>query len=942
MYCFTPVLRYRRVARTEGRALADGFFSLAFSLVPWAVGAYVLVSLLQYSVPLLFIYKLSTLQGNVDVLLAEIGPLALLAISGFLLVVAQLNLERHISLKLCREFEHLLARKMQPGVEVSALERLVSRDFNVVLDSFGNSVNLLVIPLFLTLSILLALLVFGAAGFWAIAVIGVFLPLSYLLSRLSDRNYHRIMNLTAQRIEQCSAWLRKGPWLKQFADRTALQSIERTLADEGSLRNLDTLLRGADSYIIGFGRLIPFVMLGLLGASESATVWDGAIIWLSIPLLAAVLALPRSYVGYKAVGRSLEALGSLYLNSSRHPLLRAATADQEDGVIEFDTDWPIWPAALVELIPGPLDSQREVLHTLLSAFRLVPELGQNPQQVLQLRIELDGGNLSAGQRLRLQLLRGVFLASTQGRELSIDHDLSALDAAAALAVKDALERLPWVSFSPVAASAIVQREALAQVGERTVPTVRAVEPALGRYGLRNLFRYCCWGVLMLLVPALMMSYAANLTLPAAGFSSGQVLLYGVVGVVAGATAGLFIENLLRSCFTHLFIDGLRDIRATDLADAMQVVSRDVTTAFERIAWYSHDIAWIIALFLSNGVALWMGFGLFGVAVALLFSGLLAVLYRVSVSELYGTRVESVKGFDSLLRSAHVAYSISRVGGVGFARLGDWLALTQRRAIAEGVRHFYTTRMRSVITRTITAASCSLLSDLVIVLVVLMGSLYQTSDSAFVLAVTALLLVRSDLTNVFLAITGFKSQSASLGRLQHFARRKSSVAVMVAGQNLSIAPFVAQRAYRDLSLERGRLYSLSGHSGSGKSDYLKGVAGITNVVTEEAAVAQATISSCYYLDSNTPALLGSEPGATSWLDTWLSDLPEGCHHLLLLDEPFSMFPVEQLAERVQALGHYVELSGNTVVLVDHRCRLEHDIELSKLAIGDCPVQGASHE
>lgn len=61
MYCFTPALRYRTVARSEGQVFADGFFGLAFRLAPWAVGAYVLVSLLQYSVPLLFIYKLSTL-----------------------------------------------------------------------------------------------------------------------------------------------------------------------------------------------------------------------------------------------------------------------------------------------------------------------------------------------------------------------------------------------------------------------------------------------------------------------------------------------------------------------------------------------------------------------------------------------------------------------------------------------------------------------------------------------------------------------------------------------------------------------------------------------------------------------------------------------------------------------------------------------------------------
>ncbi|WP_434728834.1 hypothetical protein [Pseudomonas soli] len=944
MYCFTPALRYRTLAHTEGRAFADGFFGLAFSLAPWAVGALVLVSLLQYSASLLFIYKLSTLvaaKDGAEIDLADTALLALLAVSGFLLVVSELNLERYISLRLCREFERLLVRKMQPQVQVSLLERVVSRDFSVILDGIGASVDLLAIPVFLLFSVLLALLHFGAAGIWALAVIGMFLPLSYLLSRLSDRNYQRIMEIAAQRIEQCSAWLRKGPWLKQFADRTVLQNIERILAGERSLRSLDTLLRGADSYIIGFGRLIPFVVLGLLGVPESASIWDGAIFWLSIPLLAALLALPRSYVSYKAVGRSLEALNGLYRFSSHHALSQPVGADQAHGVIEFDADWPIWPAVLGELIPRPLDSQCKELHALLGAFRLVPELGQDPRQVLQLPIELDASNLSAGQRLRLQLLRGVFLARAQDRTLSIDDDFSALDSAAARAVKDALERLPGISFSPSAASAIEQRNGLLQVCERTASTASSGGLALERYGLGDLFRSCCWGALMLLVPASMMSYAANLTLPETGFSSWQVLLYALSGVGAGVAAGLFIENLLRSRFSRVFIDGLRDIRVTGLADALQVVSRDVTTTFERIAWYAHDIAWIIALLLCNGVALWLGFGLFGIAVALLFSGLLAVLYQLSISELYRTRVQSVRGFDSLLRSAHVAFSVSQASGRGFERLGEWLALTQRGAIAEGLKHFYTTRMRSVITRTVTAASCTLLSDLVIVLVVLMGSLNRASDSALVLAVTALLLVRSDLSNVFLAITGFKSQSVSVERLQHFARPKSVVAVAIAGQSLRIAPFVAQRAYRALSLEQGRLYSLSGHSGSGKSEYLKGVAGITDVVVDKEDVAEAITSTCYYLDSNTPALLGAEPGASRWLDTWLSALPEDRHHLLLLDEPFRALPAEQLAERLRVLRHYVELSGNTLVLVDHRCRLEHDIELGELAIGNYLAQGSTH-
>ena len=96
-----------------------------------------------------------------------------------------------------------------------------------------------------------------------------------------------------------------------------------------------------------------------------------------------------------------------------------------------------------------------------------------------------------------------------------------------------------------------------------------------------------------------------------------------------------------------------------------------------------------------------------------------------------------------------------------------------------------------------------------------------------------------------------------------------------------------------------------------------------------------------MDSNALALLGVEPGASGWLDTWLNALPEDRHHLLLLDELFSALRAEQLAERVKALHCYIGRSGNTLVLVDHRCRLEHDISLCELVITDCSVQGNTH-
>ena len=70
-------------------------------------------------------------------------------------------------------------------------------------------------------------------------------------------------------------------------------------------------------------------------------------------------------------------------------------------------------------------------------------------------------------------------------------------------------------------------------------------------------------------------------------------------------------------------------------------------------------------------------------------------------------------------------------------------------------------------------------------------------------------------------------------------------------------------------------------------------------------------------------------------TALARILVGKPKILMLDEPFSALPSEQLAERVQALHRFVERSGNTLVLVDHCCRLEHDIELGELVSGVRP-------
>lgn len=933
MYCFTPAIEYGGSDRMPIDSLHGGILRVALRLSTPATTAYLLLLVLQYILPLLFIFKLSNLvsdQGAARFTMGDGATLLWLALCSFLVVVGQLNLERYFSLRVCSIFDHLLSRHTCRGVTLPVLERLASRDLNVVLEGIGTSFNLFAIPVFLMLAALGAVSLYGTTGLGVAVLIAAFVPLSYGLSKLSDRNYERIMDKVTQRIEQCSTWLRDGPLLKQFNDPTSLRAVEQTLADELSLRDRDTLLRGADSYIVGFGRLVPFVLLAIAGAGAYLLPWDGAAFWLAIPLISAMLSLPRAYLSFKAVDRSLMELDALFEGLDSNEASRLCASDAKSAV-RFDEHWPVWPSSFMALVPGLHPHKLAEVESLLVAFRLVPELGGSVQVVADKFIEMDACNLSNGQRLRLQLIRGVFLARAQNRSLLIDHDLSSLDDASVQSVIDALEHLPNVQFSPAAIQSIERRAHSVKTGAAlNFPEMPRCENAnRPHFGLVDLTKLCVLGVIALLVPAVMMSYAGNLTLPSSDPGVGWVLAYIATGIASGVSAGLFIESSLRRHLAQHLCQGLKDVCAGDSANGLQIVSRDTTTVFERIAWYAHDISWISALLACSVGALWLGFGLPGLVLALFFAGALTGLYRLSIHELYRTRTATVAGFDALIRSAQASHSIASASASSLGQLSQWLTNTQQNISMQGMAHFYQTRMISVIARTMTAASCVLLSDLIIVLIVMFGSAYQASSYGFVLAVTSVLLVRSDLSNVFLAITGFKSQSLSVERLLHFGAIKQKVPLQVDAGLVHIAGFTSQRSYKPVTLHRGAVQLLKGASGVGKSDYLKGVAGVIEIVQvlEDDMTHDLGLRTYYFNQTLFAGIIDVVDPIDGLMD-WLTALPADGRQLVFLDEVFLHLPAEALVTVAGRLQVYGALSGNTLVLVDHRLELDRAVDLAE--------------
>lgn len=934
LYMFTPTIRHENL-NCPLVDLKGGGLEVALKISVIATSSYIGLLTIQYIIPLLFIYQLSTLFSNGEIAALSVKDavaLLVFALSAFFVSVAQVNLERYFSARFCALFKSLLISRHQAesSATLAQMERVASRDLNAVLDGLGSALSVFAIPVFLVCAGLGSVYLYGVAGLWVLILIAAFIPISYGLSVLSDRNYHKVMDKVAHRIEKCSLWIREGPFLKQFSCQKQLRDIQQTVSVELLLRDRDTLLRGIDSYIIGFGRLIPFVLFGFVALSNNALPWEGASVWLAIPLLSAMLALPRGYLSYRTVSRSLTELSALLKHSEENSRV-VLNASNNEGALLFDPAWPIWPSRFIDLIPGSSRDSFDPLEQLLSAFGLVPELGASGLAVVRKSIEHQGKNLSDGQRFRLQLIRGVFLAQCTHRRLLINDDFSALDTAAACNARRVLEALPCVQFSPLAIAALERRTRSAcddldsQRCETPTPVPSGSPPI--PFGLGQLMTFCWAGGITLLLPASMMSYAGNLTLAQLNLRSESVLAYALIGIAVGSCTGLFIEASLRRRFAKALLTGLVDVQANESGNNLQIVSRDVTTVFERIAWYAHDMAWVCALFIVSVIALWTTAGPLGLMVALIFSGLLFSMYRVFIDELSRTRLATVTGFDALIRATQVSHSMSCARTSSLGQNKPWLDSTCQRLCAEGLAHFYQTRMASVVARTMTATSCTLLSDLMIALMVLLGGIVQLSGAGFIWAMTGLLLVRSDLSNFFLAVTGFKSQSISVGRLLQGCAKKCKVQSRLCNGLIHVDGFKVRRVYKPLVFPAGRALSLSGLSGLGKSDYLKGISGVIDITQlSEDAIEEGDCLQTYYLDTQTLTLLMGAMDTPDALFLCLSALPADGKQLVFLDETIREVSFEKISEIIERLTSYTQVTGNTVIVVDHRFELPYTINL----------------
>ncbi|WP_370931106.1 hypothetical protein [Bartonella sp. DGB1] len=973
-YKFVPLIPYKRDQHEEHiKIINNNILACVWNISPAITSIYFLLQIISSVAQLFFIYTLgSSINNNVSTthnIYILFSLTILFLISGAILM----RIDAFWGRQLIKKYEYRLLSVKADKIELNKLERLSTRDLNLVLDNIMSAQSVIITPVFIFITTILSFYLYGIAGLFVISLIIILLPISHILSKLSDKNYQKIMDRTAERIELGSTWVKHGAYLKSIKNIQDLTKISRHVQEEVQLRNKDTFLKGLETYTIGFGRLFPYILTVILGIGLISTEWGGIIVWLSLPILSAILSFPQSYMAFKQANRSLAQLKELITISScgetnnvNQPTLKKT--------ITFSKEWPIWPTTLGELLQGKETTLAEsFIEELLEVFLFIPEFGHNAQQALQKFIDYDGKNISDGQYFRLQLLRGVVLAHATQTTLYINESFANLDAIAAIRILNYLKKMENVvitdkiikSYENLATSnTYTSKRLTSNDTKRTYSTVTEEErkPSKVKKRFESLTKSSLLSFCAISIPTFMLMFMTNLTLPEYTISYWWIILYILIGIIIGTLAMVYIEYLLRKESCTRFLEGLHNIREERQETYLQVISRDLTTCFERIAWYFQDIVSITALIFGNMLILWLSYGLYGLGVVLAFGFLLFTIYRLSIESLYTTRIQSVKGFDALTRSTYIAYAISKAKNTSLAPYITYFMQWYKKNIQEQLEQFYKTRLQSVICRGVLSLLCRFISDITLVIIVALYSNFSTTQEAFVLIVSAFLLIRSNLSNAFLAITGFKSQAISLDRLALFASPYSYVPMKVTNDKIKISGFIARQTYKEQIFMRGKVYSLSGSSGGGKSEYLKGVANIIPTYSDNKnQIVTSNYEKAIYIGVKTLNILGLKilsfddilPLIASTIDSsyykTITDNKNNIHQslvytdcsptlrkkelttspLIILDEVFSCVDAKKFTDLKKDIENYAKKTNTTIIIVDHRFSFKNTIEIEKL-------------
>lgn len=836
--------------------------------------------------------------------------------------------------------------------EKSLLHQLAGRDVNIFLDACVEAHK----PMYCLISFLIAtgfvFVKYGFLGFIALASLVFFIPLSAYLTKKMDAVNQKVLDISKQRLQATSKWIDWWFYALNWKEKKPFDQIVSLSFKEIKLRSIDSFWKGLDTYIICFGRIIPVIIMSIpIIAAASGEFKNTEILWVSIPLINLIMGFPRAFVEYKNGNRSFLELRKKFLS------LNQTETKKLNKEIYVDSSWEIWHGDLKDNILFVAE------HTdfILSLLNLDKEFINNTSPSFSRVIEPFGTNISAGQKIRVILARAANIAIHNKMPIHINISLDSLD----IKNVERIEKL--VSFINKFVSThydpkLFYRLNITHDNEcmsyQEIDTYnsdsnnkKTISSNLLSHANKKIIdpfwkQISAW--LFPVLPLFFIPAAGLAMLGSSSYKSGQdfnsllsLISIAIISLIWIVVVGVFVEWRIRKWAFLMIQHILLKLHNKQKTDVLQKLSKDFQTVIEKIAWYTHDLGWIIALLSIATIGVLSKNPIYGLGVFVIFYIICIILWYVFIPSISYTRKASIIGFNSFLKEWDNLFCSSNLLNIS---LNHHLELRQKQAY-KGFNELFRTRLELNITKGCLSNFSGLAVGFLFISTCLIIIFSHTSALYAAFLLTAILSVDNEIFRLFLALSGYKSQYISIERLRETEKEQPYFNARIISLEQSFMLRGGENGllgtkYKNIQLSKGGCFTLFGPSGQGKTQYLKYLIGLNNQeeYNDKNNKFKNEINECVlYLDKEMPFILewlqcknSLEFIFTSTsLKNFIGEKLKIGFKIIILDETLISLDVNFAKEIIQEIESEIIQHQALLILVDHRFITKNRINIQDL-------------
>lgn len=770
-----------------------------------------------------------------------------------------------------------------------------------------------------------------------ILTLALFIPLSLKIASRRSRIAKQIYAVVKEKLDKINHWLDWHLYLQSWGNSPAfLSSIQKLMQSEIQLRNQDSIWRGCDLYSISFGKLVPIAVIVALSL-WAYPVSSGLLttLWLAVPIVGIIITYNRF--------KKEKAEGDTAFNELKEHINDLPLATHQSTIVA-ENDWEIWKDSLGENV---CEFHHEF--DVLSKLHLREEFLNVVHDPFAVELELKGKNLSSGQKTRLLLARSINLALKYKHPLQVRLTFESLDASnrrrVALCLKELAQWIPVhletkIDVTPLFDEAKSFNEQVSPLREQDstlqCPAMSATDVKFSLF--KDILRMCRPYFLFMLLPAVGLNTLASITVINVPdqWRLALLLLIGLGAFTWVLWLGRTIESHVRNWAFEKGYEILKHPTDWTRSDFFQRVSENYRTVCERISWYVHDGAWIASLLAFALISSVYVIGWISLAIGGLFVGLCFYIWKILNPAIVFTRQATIVGLN------HYLAKMANLVALASSPSVEILETKKKNESYEAWKSLFISQIESDATKFSFSTILYLLSGILVVSMSCLSVYVPHYEATIALMISSFLYVDYNITMFFQALSGFNAQRIALHRLdvEKSENELSLKSLFTKEENAyCTAEFfnhLVNQQYPPYSFHSGQSYSIVGDSGTGKTLYLRCLAGmqpcreLVNSILPRENVA--------YLDRHSLSIfkkIESDISKISERDgmlmLFIEEQLQQMKRIFILDEALVHFSLEEAKAISQAIATRIESFQGLLLLVDHRFHLKNIVQLSKVGI-----------